>query len=312
MSPTVHSVDGAIAFGRFQLFPAQQMLLEADKPVRLGSRALEILAVLVERPGEMVSKRELVARVWPNSVVEEANLKVHIAALRKALCDGREGNRYLVNVPGRGYKFVAPVVQPKQPALPTPDVGLNPHSSQIPTPLTRMLGREDVVETVMNKLSQGRLVTIVGPGGIGKTKVALAVAAKLVVANRDGGGFVDLAPLADPLLVPSAMATMLGVPVRSENPIPGLIAFLAGKQMLVVLDSCEHVVAAVALMASKLLEGIADLRILATSREPLRFEDALNCLDFFVTNRRSMKRNVRLVGHKTLRRDKRFRIYFCC
>jgi predicted ATPase len=246
------------------------MLLEADKPVRLGSRALEILAVLVERPGKMVSKRELVARVWPNTVVEEANLKVHIAALRRALCDGRDGNRYLVNIPGRGYKFVAPVVQPKQPALLTPDVGLNPRLSPIPSPLTHMLGREDIVEAVMDKLSQGRLVTIVGPGGIGKTKVALAVATKLVAANRDGGCFVDLAPLADPLLVPSAMATMLGVPVRSENPISGLIAFLAGKQMLVVLDSCEHVVAAVALMASKLLESTADLRILATSREPLR------------------------------------------
>ena len=108
MSPAVPSVEDAITFGPFHLFPAQQMLLEADKPVRLGSRALEILAVLVERPGEMVSKRELVARVWPNTVVEEANLKVHIAALRKALGDGRDGNRYLVNVPGRGYKFVAP------------------------------------------------------------------------------------------------------------------------------------------------------------------------------------------------------------
>jgi predicted ATPase/DNA-binding winged helix-turn-helix (wHTH) protein len=246
------------------------MLLEADKPVRLGSRALEILVVLVERPGEMVSKRELVARVWPNTVVEEANLKVHIAALRRALSDGRDGNRYLVNVPGRGYKFVAPVLRPRPPAVLTPHVGSNPHQSQIPSPLTRMLGREDVVETVSNKLSQARVVTIVGPGGIGKTKVALAVAAKLIAANRDGGGFIDLAPLADPLLVPSAMATMLGVPVRSENPISGLIAFLTGKQMLIVLDSCEHLVSAVALMASKLLEGTPDLRILATSREPLR------------------------------------------
>ena len=246
------------------------MLLEADKPVRLGSRALEILAVLVERPGEMVSKRELVARVWPNTVVEEANLKVHIAALRKALRDGRDGNRYLVNVPGRGYKFVAPVVQPKQPAPLTPHAGSHTHLSQIPSPLTRILGRADDVETVMNKLYKSRIVTIVGAGGIGKTTVALAVAAKLVAANRDGGGFVDLSPLTDPLLVPSALATMLGVAVRSENPIPGLVAFLAGKQILMVLDSCEHVVAAAAAVASKLLEGTADLRILATSREPLR------------------------------------------
>src|SRR5271169_3644031 len=190
VSPTVHSVDGAVAFGPFHLFPAQQMLLEADKPVRLGSRALEILAVLVERPGEMVSKRELVARVWPNTVVEEANLKVHIAALRRALCDGRDGNRYLVNVPGRGYKFVAPVLQPRQPAVLTHQVDSNPHLSPIRSPLTRMIGREDVVETVMNKLSRDRVVTIVGPGGIGKTKVALTVATKLIAASRDGGGFI--------------------------------------------------------------------------------------------------------------------------
>lgn len=270
MSPTVPSVDDAITFGPFHLFQSQQLLLEADKPVRLGSRALEILGALVERPGEMVSKRELVARVWPNTVVEEANLKVHIAALRKALGDGRDGNRYLVNVPGRGYKFVAPVVQPKQPALLAPRVSSTPRPSPILSPLTRIHGREDAVETTINKLSQSRIVTIVGPGGIGKTTVALAVAANLVAASRDGGGLVDLSPLADPLLVPSALATMLGVAVRSENPIPGLIAFLAGKQMLIVLDSCEHVVAAAAMMASKLLEGTADLRILATSREPLR------------------------------------------
>ncbi|NPT55058.1 hypothetical protein GNZ13_10650 [Paraburkholderia sp. 5N] len=268
--PAVPSIDDAIAFGPFHLFPAQHVLLEGGKPVRVGSRALEILVALVERPGEMVSKKELVARVWPDTIVEEGNLKVHIAALRKALGDSRDGNRYLVNVPGRGYIFVAPVVHPKRPALPTTDFGANPHSCHIPLPLTRILGREDVVETIVNKLSESHIVTIVGPGGIGKTTVALAVAAKFVASKDDSVGFVDLAPLTDHLLVPTALATMLGVAVRSDNPIPSLIAFLTGRQMLIVLDSCEHVVAAVAMMASQLLEGIADLHILATSREPLR------------------------------------------
>lgn len=270
MSPVIPPVDDAITFGPFHLFPAQQMLLQADKPVHLGSRALEILVALVEQPGEMVSKRDLVARVWPDTVVEDGNLKVHIAALRKALGDGRDGNRYLVNVPGRGYRFVAPVVHPRQSAQPTAQVGAGSHPCHIPSPLTRILGREDIVEAIIEKLSKNRLVTIVGPGGIGKTTVALAVAAKLVGTQKDGGGFVDLAPLADSLLVPSALATMLGVPVRSGNPVPNLIAFLADKQMLIVLDSCEHVVAAVAVTASALLEGTSGLHILATSREPLR------------------------------------------
>jgi DNA-binding winged helix-turn-helix (wHTH) protein len=98
-----------ITFGPFRLRPAQFLLLEGDKPMRLGSRALEILAVLLERPGELVSKEQLMGRVWPNIFVEPANLTVHISALRRALCDGRDGNRYIINIPGRGYSFVAPV-----------------------------------------------------------------------------------------------------------------------------------------------------------------------------------------------------------
>ena len=270
MSPAIPQADDAITFGPFRLLPGQQMLLKAGKPVRLGSRALEILTALVERPGELVSKKELVGRVWPNTVVEESNVKVHVAALRRALGDGRDGNRYLVNIPGRGYRFVAPVVPAMLSPLQKSQPGARKYSRHLPTPLTRMLGRAEIVGTIVSKLQQGRFVTIVGPGGIGKTTVALAVAAELIASYNDGGSFVDLAPLADPSLVPSALATLLGVAVRSENPIPGLIAFLAGKQMLIVLDSCEHVVAAAAGLAEGLLKGVADLHILATSREPLR------------------------------------------
>lgn len=98
-----------VSFGAFRLLPAQFLLLEGDKPVPLGSRALEILIVLLERPGELVSKQQLMARVWPDVFVEPANLTVHVSALRRTLRDGRDGNRFIINIPGRGYSFVAPV-----------------------------------------------------------------------------------------------------------------------------------------------------------------------------------------------------------
>ena len=104
------STEPVVSFGPFRLFPTQRLLLEGETPLRLGSRALDILIALVERPGELVCKKELMARVWPDTVVEEGNLKVHVAALRRALADGQAGHRYLATIPGRGYRFVAPVV----------------------------------------------------------------------------------------------------------------------------------------------------------------------------------------------------------
>jgi DNA-binding winged helix-turn-helix (wHTH) protein len=98
-----------VSFGPFRLLPTRFLLLEGDKPVPIGSRALEILIVLLERSGELVSKQELMARVWPNVFVEPANLSVHISALRRTLSDGRDGNRFIINIPGRGYSFVASV-----------------------------------------------------------------------------------------------------------------------------------------------------------------------------------------------------------
>ena len=108
------SVTGEIAFGPFRLFPRQFLLLEGDKPVPLGSRALGILIALLERPGELVSKQELMARVWPDVFVVPTNLTVHISALRRVLRDGRDGNRFIINIPGRGYQFVASVHTPPQ------------------------------------------------------------------------------------------------------------------------------------------------------------------------------------------------------
>jgi len=106
----VGAAPNEVAFGSFRLFAAQFLLLEGDKPISLGSRALEILIVLLDRAGQLVSKQELMAQVWPNLFVEPANLTVHMSRLRRVLRDGQEGNRFIINIPGRGYSFVAPVV----------------------------------------------------------------------------------------------------------------------------------------------------------------------------------------------------------
>src|SRR5712664_1202008 len=99
----------AISFGPFLLPAEERLLLEGDRPVRLGSRAFDILVCLIERAGQVVAKGELIARVWPQTFVEEANLKIQVSALRRALGDGQGGNRYILTVVGRGYNFIAPL-----------------------------------------------------------------------------------------------------------------------------------------------------------------------------------------------------------
>src|SRR5215472_2627174 len=254
------------AFGPFRLFPARQLLLEGESPVRLGSRARDLLIALVEQAGQVITKEALSARVWSNIVVEEGSLRVHVAALRKALRDGREGRRYIANVPGRGYSFVGEVVATDEP---------NPAADAPPEPvpplsMARLFGRAEVVETLSTRLAQQRLITITGPGGIGKTSVALAVADQMRPRLPDGVCVVDFAPLADGKLVPTALASALGIGVLSENPLPNLIALLRSRDMLIVLDNCEHVIDAAALLAESLVQGGPRLRVIATSREPIR------------------------------------------
>ncbi len=151
------------AFGPFHLLPMQKLLLEGDAPVRLGSRALDILTILVERAGEVVTKEELITRVWPATFVDHANLRVHIAALRKLLGDGRGGDRCIVNIAARGYCFVAPVSRPPAPAAPPAARTASDQTSSLPVPLTRVIGRGGIVATVVEQVAELRLVTLVGP-----------------------------------------------------------------------------------------------------------------------------------------------------
>jgi predicted ATPase/DNA-binding winged helix-turn-helix (wHTH) protein len=268
------TTEQVLEFAPFRLLPGRRVLLEGEKAVRLGSRALEILIVLAEHPGALVSKDELIARVWPDTVVEEGNLRVHVAALRKVLGDGRDGKRFVVNVPGRGYSFVAPVQSqselrgPAPPdAAPAPEPGHN-----LPAPLTRMIGRGDTVAATAAQLAQRRFVTIVGPGGIGKTTVALAVADSTVGSYEQGARFVDFSALAEQSQAPRALAAALGLMVASGDSLPALSAFLRDMRVLLVLDGCELVITAAAALAEHVLRAGPGVHVLATSREPLRAE----------------------------------------
>ncbi|MBV8755371.1 MAG: helix-turn-helix transcriptional regulator [Hyphomicrobiales bacterium] len=262
----------SFSFGRFRLLPGEQILLEDEKPVRLGSRALDILTMLVEHAGELVSRDELTARVWPDTFVEESSLRVHIAGLRRVLGDGHAGKRYVANIPGRGYRFVAPVAVSEQTDRPAPKSPTAAPAHNLPASLTRMVGRDAVTNTLSAELPRRRFITIVGPGGIGKTTVALAVADRRIAAYRDGVRYVDLAPLTDPLLVPTMLASVFGLASGPGNRAHELVAFLGNKRVLIVLDSCEHVVESAAALAVELLKSAPGLNILATCREPLSAE----------------------------------------
>src|SRR6516162_5822675 len=269
--PASDPMDGyAISFGPFRLLAGQRLLLEGDKPVRLGSRAFDILAALVERAGEVVGKEVLIARAWPRTFVEESNLKLQVSALRRVLGDGRGGHRYVVTVPGRGYNFVAPI-SPGEPSRTPPPATIAPAGlHNLPIVVARMIGREKAVAAIVSRLSRERLVTIVGPGGVGKTTVALAVAEQMVVNYQHGVWLIDLAPLTDPRLVSSAVAGVLGLEIRAEDLLPALAARLRDKKTLLLLDNCEHVIDVAASLTAAVLREAPGVNILATSREPLR------------------------------------------
>ncbi|MEP5515504.1 MAG: winged helix-turn-helix domain-containing protein, partial [Bauldia litoralis] len=258
-----------IHFDEFSLVPHRGVLLRSGVVVPLGSRAFAILRLLVERQGDLVGKDELLAAAWPDTFVEEGNLRVQIAAIRKALGDSSDAAELLANVPGRGYRFVAPVSFADHLEDLPPDAAA---AYPLPLPSDSVLGRSELIDAIADQLLQRRLVTIVGPGGIGKTTIALAVARKVLQTYGGAVAFVDFGPVVDPILVAFRLALALNAPVNEADPIPSLLAFLKDKRMLVVFDTCEHVVEATASLAEAICAGTTGIDILATSREPLRAE----------------------------------------
>src|ERR1700691_3377750 len=273
-----------LSFGPFTLFAAERLLKKADEPIALGGRAIDLLIALVEQAGEVVAQRELISRVWPDVTVEDANLRFHIAALRKALGDGREGSRYVSNVVGRGYCFVAPVTCSSKPAVSASETTTTERIQKLPPRLARMVGRDDTVRALAQQLQAWRFVSIVGPAGVGKTTVAISVAHTLIDGFHDAVFFIDLAALTDPQLVPTAVASGLGLTVQTQDPLVGLLAFIGDRKILFVLDNCEHVISVAAALAERVVSEAPQAHILATSREALRVEgehvhvlDSLEC-----------------------------------
>jgi len=268
--PDNNNQDSAISFGPFRLFPKSRLLEKDGAHLHVGGRALDILIFLAERPGEVVDKRELVKRVWADVNVDDGSLRFHIAALRKALGDTGKLARYVVNVPGRGYCFVAPLAQ-AAPALAAPAIDV-PLPRSLPAPLARVIGRDDVIEKISTGLALHRFVSVVGPGGIGKTAVAVTVGHRRLAQFDGHVFFVDFGPVRKPELAAITIASTLGLSINAEDPIPALLIHLRVKPTLLIFDSCEHVLETLAPLVERLVREAPQLHVLATSRESFRSE----------------------------------------
>src|SRR5216683_2580273 len=273
----IPSTPRAIEFGRFRVLPHRRALLADGRPLDLGGRAFDVLMVLIEASGAVVSKDALMNRVWPDRIIEENSLQHQISTLRRVFAADRDLIR---TIAGRGYQFTGEIrtvaATPNAPAsagmaqaTPTP---FRPPTN-LPEPVSELIGRDAELDEILNLSASHRLVTLTGAGGIGKTRLGFEAARHLLPRFADGVWGIELAPLSDPELVPVTVATALGLELASGTASPLSVAnALRAKQLMLVLDNCEHVVDAAARTAEALLRANPGARVIATSREPLRAE----------------------------------------
>jgi predicted ATPase/DNA-binding winged helix-turn-helix (wHTH) protein len=261
---------GALCFGPFRLSIAERLLTRNGAPQPLNGRALDLLVALVSRPNQTIDKRALMAQVWPDVTVGEGSLRFHMAQLRKLLGDGKDGARYISTLAGRGYSFVAAISPSGEADQPGNAATASEFPANLPGRLQRMLGRDDSVSALAAQLAVARFVTITGTGGVGKTTVAVAVGHDLIAAFAGAVLFVDFGAVSDPAMPAAALAAMLGLSVRSDDAVPGVIAYLRDKRVLLILDNCEHLIEAAASLAERIFRSAPHVHVLATSREALR------------------------------------------
>jgi len=257
-----------ILFGPFELNVSERSLKKAVEVIPLGTRAFDILLTLIDRAGEVVSKNELIAKVWPDVTVEEGTLRVHLSALRKALGDGQVGRKFITNVQGRGYSFGGPIARQEAGDRRTNALA---RGSNLPAALVgMMIGRDDVILQIHTRLRARQLITVLGAGGIGKTTVALAVGHAALADFSGAVFFLDLSVLRSKDQVIAAMASAMGLVAPSGDIEEALLEFLRSRRALLILDSCEHLIEQAAEIADSICQCAPDVCVLATSREALR------------------------------------------
>ena len=234
----------------------------------LGQRGAAILTMLVEHAPEYVQKSDIFETAWPDMVVVDNNLSVQISVIRRILAQAPGGEGWIETLARRGYRYTGPLtrMEAAAPRSSAPD----PRRTNLPRPLTSFIGRASALAELRKLLTTTRLLTLTGIGGIGKTRLAQHLATGVLDNYRDGVWFIDLAPLSDPAHVASAVAQVLGVRESPSAPLQEILCRqVTGRQMLLILDNCEHVLGACATLAEALLRAAAEPVILATSREPL-------------------------------------------
>jgi predicted ATPase/DNA-binding winged helix-turn-helix (wHTH) protein len=259
-----------IAFGDYLLEPTRRLLTRRGIRVPLGDRAFDILVALVERRGRVVTKQELFAAVWPETTVDESNLRVQIAALRKALRDKGRRSQIIAAVAGRGYVFIGEIA-PLRSHQPEPATYVSRVDwSVLPLPLSRIIGRDKVIDAIGRELSGRHLITLAGPGGVGKTTLALATAQRFGRIYNDGVHFFNLAGLDNSMMVVGHLASQLRLQTAGAHALECVVNHFCDKNALLVLDNCEHVIDGASAVAEEVLKWAPWTHVLATSREPLR------------------------------------------